>query len=207
MNFLRRCAPYLLPLTFLLAAGVGLLGWALHPAGVRWMLLPSIYLVLLLVDLANCGWAHPSREGAFSQTRFIMRLFITASGLAAVAAVLVILAFRQGYLELATALALRKGTYLAISLAMIAMGNFLPKLPSPWHHDEEPFDWQGVHRFCGILMMLAGVVSFVAWLSMPATDARAVTSAGFVTMAVLAVGRKWYSVLTWPKHSGPRHPE
>jgi hypothetical protein len=197
MNFLRRCSAYLVPFSFLLLTAVGVVGWTLYPAKSGWFIAPAGFLFLLMIDVLNRGWARPEREDAFRQTRFALRLFITTTGLAVALGMLVFIAAGEELIDKSASLFARRTMGLSIALALFVFGNFLPKLPSPWLHSEEPFDWLGVHRFAGTAMMLAGVVMFAGWALMPIADARELTRATLIVMAVFIVGRKWYSLLTW----------
>jgi predicted ABC-type sugar transport system permease subunit len=87
------------------------------------------------------------------------------------------------------------GVILGTTLALL--GNYLPKLVSPWSLRDEPFDWQGVHRFGGWLCLTVGVAVVVCWLALPVGSARSATSSLILTMAVLLLGRKLYSLATW----------
>ncbi len=82
-------------------------------------------------------------------------------------------------------------------VALALWGNFLPKLPSPWRLEEEPFDWQGVHRFIGWAHAIAGTVVFFGWLMRAPHDANRLAILVVMTAALLGVGRKLYSVATW----------
>jgi len=84
---------------------------------------------------------------------------------------------------------------------MAVWGNFLPKLLSPWQPEEEPFNWQRVHRFVGWAFTIGGIGMMLAWLTLPTDRARDWAVAIVVTVAVLSLGRKLYSLATY---SGPR---
>jgi hypothetical protein len=197
MNFLRRCSPYLIPFSFLLSAMVGVLGWTLYPARSGWLMVPAVYFLMLTIDLLNRGWVRADREDAFRQTQFAMRMFATATALVGAVSMLGAIAMGEDLLDKAWASSMRNTTGLVGPLVLIVMGNFIPKLPSPWAHAEEPFDWQGVHRFAGMVMMLAGLICLAGRVLLPIEDARALVRAVMFTMAILVVGRKWYSLLTW----------
>jgi hypothetical protein len=88
-------------------------------------------------------------------------------------------------------------------MGFIVFGNYLPKFPSPWPVRTEPFDWQGVHRFCGWVFLLGGVAVTAAWLLLPAAQAAQAGSSVVVAIAVLAVGRKFVSLATRGRSSAP----
>jgi uncharacterized membrane protein len=150
------------------------------------------------LDIFQPRRAHPERVSAFSETLYALRLFIAVAGLVVATSISLRLAIGTELLDASWALPVRRIAGLTTSTALIVFGNFLPKLPSPWHHAEEPFDWQGVHRFAGMVFMLAGSVSLVGWVLMPVADARVQSSVTMLVAAVLVVGRKWYSLYTWP---------
>ena len=84
---------------------------------------------------------------------------------------------------------------------MAVWGNYLPKLMSPWQPEEEPFDWQRVHRFVGWAFTIGGIGLMLAWLTLPIDRADAWEPAIVGSVVVLSLGRKLYSLATY---SGPR---
>jgi hypothetical protein len=84
---------------------------------------------------------------------------------------------------------------------MAVWGNYLPKLLSPWQPEEEPFDWQRVHRFAGWAFTIGGIGMMLTWVTLPIDQADAWNPAIVGGVAVLSVGRKLYSLATY---SGPR---
>lgn len=88
-----------------------------------------------------------------------------------------------------------RGVLFGVVLAV--WGNFLPKLLSPWSPRDEPFDWQGVHRFCGWAAALSGTAYAVVWLCMPIARAKPLAAGTVATFVVLALGRKLLSLATY----------
>jgi hypothetical protein len=80
-------------------------------------------------------------------------------------------------------------------------GNYLPKLMSPWQPEEEPFDWQRVHRFVGWAFTIGGIGMMLVWLALPIDRANDWDAAVIGAVVVLSLGRKLYSLATY---SGPR---
>jgi len=78
----------------------------------------------------------------------------------------------------------------------LVWGNYVPKLPSPWGLREEPFDWQAVHRFAGRLAFVVGLAMIVSSLALPLDQLRPVSEWLTVTLIVLMVGRKFFSLAT-----------
>jgi uncharacterized membrane protein len=197
MNLLRRYSAWLPALSVLLLAGVSLFGWMLNPERAGWFIAPLIYFMLFLLDAYHLRWAGPVRSEAVVQVRFAMRMFLTASAIIAVGTMLAKLALDEEFIARSWGASILQARGLLIAVAVTVMGNYIPKLPSPWSHREEPFDWQGVHRFTGFVFMLVGVACFVAWVLLPVVEARAFMRTALLVMAVIVVLRKWYSVLTW----------
>jgi hypothetical protein len=94
-------------------------------------------------------------------------------------------------------------SWLAVGVGLMLFGNYLPKFPSPWMLGTEPFDWQRVHRFCGWVFLSAGAAITAAWLLLPFSSAGEVGEAVLVGTAVLAVGRKFFSLATRGRGSLP----
>jgi uncharacterized membrane protein len=90
--------------------------------------------------------------------------------------------------------AARSGVGVASGLLLAAWGNYLPKLLSPWNQEDEPFDWQRVHRFAGWLATIGGLAVAVIWLALPVERAAAVSRVVLLTVFVLAIGRKLLSI-------------
>ena len=89
---------------------------------------------------------------------------------------------------------LRQAWWLAFGISMSVWGNLLPKLMSPWQAEDEPFDWQRVHRFVGWVFTLGGFGVVLAWLALPPQSAKTASTAVVATAAVLGVGRKLVSL-------------
>lgn len=94
----------------------------------------------------------------------------------------------------------RRGVGVVAGGTLAAWGNYLPKLLSPWHAEDEPFDWRRVHRFAGWVVSIAGVGLIVAWTVLPIDRARDWSGRIVLTCVLLALSRKLYSLATY---SGP----
>jgi len=110
------------------------------------------------------------------------------------------LALAWGWLDPTAVDAVRRLRGVVTGTGFLLFGNYLPKLLSPWSRVDEPFDWQGVHRFVGKLFVLGGAVTVVAWLALPVQDAAAAARAMMITVALFAIFRK---VLSFVERSGP----
>ena len=84
---------------------------------------------------------------------------------------------------------------LLLGVGMVIWGNYVPKLLSPWSVEDEPFEWQRVHRFAGWTATLAGIAMVVVWLALPVETARLAARAILGPAFVLVVGRKLISVV------------
>ena len=78
-------------------------------------------------------------------------------------------------------------------------GNYLPKFLSPWNLDDEPFDWQRVHRYAGWIAALSGGALMVVWLAFPLELARTTSTVLIIAFVVLGVGRKLISVAAYSR--------
>ncbi len=82
---------------------------------------------------------------------------------------------------------------------MVIWGNYLPKGLSPWRVEDEPFNWQRVHRFTGWVASLGGIAVVIVWLVFPLANAR-LASVGLVgTCVVLVLGRKLLSLAAYSR--------
>jgi hypothetical protein len=90
---------------------------------------------------------------------------------------------------------------------MVIWGNYLPKGLSPWSVEEEPFDWQRVHRFAGWVASIGGIAVVMVWLVFPLQSAR-LFSIGLVgTCVVLLLGRKLLSLAARSRRQPPPPPQ
>ena len=112
------------------------------------------------------------------------------------------LAFALQYLDPAWVPAATRGLHVVAGGLMAVWGNFLPKLMSPWQPEEEPFDWQRVHRFVGWVATLAGIGTMLIWVTLPIDRADAWEPAIVACVVVLSLGRKLYSLATYPGSHG-----
>lgn len=82
---------------------------------------------------------------------------------------------------------------------MVIWGNYLPKGLSPWRVEDEPFNWQRVHRFTGWVASLGGIAVVIVWLVFPLENAR-LASVGLVgTCVALVLGRKLLSLAAYSR--------
>jgi hypothetical protein len=174
------------------ALDVALVLWlrALDAGGMR-RLLPVVFLALLWgwVELAQAPGDARRRpildwhRNVFAVVAFVLALRMGAR-----------LALELGVMDGDWAPVVRRGFGVLGGVLLAVWGNALPKLLSPWGYDEQPFDWQGVHRFVGWLAALSGIGVAVAWVVLPVALAVRISTALFLTFAILAVGRKLASV-------------
>lgn len=110
------------------------------------------------------------------------------------------LAFVLQYLDPEWVPVARRSLHIVAGGLMVIWGNYLPKLMSPWQPEEEPFDWQRVHRFVGWVCTIGGIGTMLTWVTLPIDRADAWEPAIIGCVVVLSLGRKLYSLAT---HSGP----
>ncbi len=184
-----------------LMAVLGVWGWAVGLDGASRRLLTGLGL---LAVWGFVEWRVPRQNAARANCAGVIRWHraVFAS---------VALFFAAGFaLRLAFALTPLGPEWVAVarrSLKVVAgglmmvWGNYLPKLMSPWQPEEEPFDWQRVHRFVGWAFTISGAGMMLAWLTLPMDRADDWASAIVVGGMVLSLGRKLYSLATY---AGPR---
>jgi hypothetical protein len=169
---------------------LGLWFWALDPDGAR-RLIPVVVVGVLWAFAEFAQGPADSRRGPvvdWHRTVF--------------ATIALVLALRMG-VRLAVELevvgagwvpTLRRGFGVLGGVLLGVWGNYLPKLLSPWRPEEQPFDWQGVHRFVGWLATLSGLGIAVVWLTLPIPVAGGTAVAIMLTFVILAFGRKLVSL-------------
>jgi hypothetical protein len=200
MRLLDKVAVFLVPLSFLLITTICAVGWLYYPGKKGWLLAPAAYFFALIVDRINYGWINAPKPDAARQCALFCRVSVAGSAIIVSAFMMVAIAIGQELLPQTWYLDARRGAGILTSLCMILWGNHLPKLSSPWIHPDEPFDWQGVHRFAGIAFIVTGLLCFAAWSLLPLHEAKTFTQSMFLTTAVIVVARKWYSLATWRGH-------
>tara|TARA_R110002050_G_scaffold188601_2_gene323236 strand:+ start:339 stop:953 length:615 start_codon:yes stop_codon:yes gene_type:complete len=194
--WLRRISPVLVLLTVVILTGLSVWVTAVRPNKVCVVVIPAVVCIagILVFELH----ARTLSRRVAESHRLLVRSYAFGGG----ALVMVLgpgmkLAVASGVLDAAVVPVARQIGGVVFGLALMGFGNFLPKLISPWRVAEEPFDWQGVHRFCGRMFMVAGAVVIWVWLAWPAPAASPATLVAFGLAALLSVGRKFYSLATW----------
>lgn len=184
--------------------GLAVWGWSLQPERViRWVFIACFSPALwAFAEIAQAGDRRPEREAILGWHRAC----VAWMGLAWLCTIGPRLAIAAGWLDPGWAPLLRQAWWLAIGVSMIVWGNFLPKLLSPWEVDDEPFDWQRVHRFVGWVATLGGIGLVLVWLTQTPEVARRASLAILGTVAALALGRKLISLAAPPRHGSPPTP-
>lgn len=177
----------------------GILGiWlaSLAPGGQRHLLPPLFVGVLwVYVEIAQ-GPADARRRRIIEWHRAVF------------ASIGVLLALKMGLrlaleldaVSLAGVAIARRGLGVLAGCLLALWGNYLPRLLSPWTCEEQPFDWQGVHRFVGWIATISGVAVAFVWLALPPASARSASVAIVITFLILALGRKLVSIATYRLH-------
>lgn len=186
-------------LSLLLFIGVCVFARIVAPENGRRPLV-AICVLLAIALLMELHWRNFPNQRAAQSHRRVVRVFFAVAVMTvtvryginvAASADLVDLYWREFGIRLAN---IGSGAGLAF------FGNYLPKLVSPWTLENEPFDWQGVHRFCGHAFFFSGSACAIFWLMLPVYQAKLATAALFLVVAVAAVVRKFYSLATWQRH-------
>ena len=92
--------------------------------------------------------------------------------------------------------AARRTMGLVFGVLALLWGNHLPKITSPWPIEEEPFNWQRVHRTVGWIATIAGLAIAAGWLALPLAQADRLQDGAVIGCVVLAIGVKFTSVVT-----------
>jgi hypothetical protein len=182
---------------------VSLWGWSVDPHR------PGRWLFVALFLPALWGFAEWAQPGDRRRERQAIlnwhRLCIGGAALLLAFAVASQLAIASGLIDGAWAPAIRRFRGMTFGASLMLWGNYLPKLLSPWSLDDQPFDWQGVHRFAGWGALLGGLAVVLAWLLLPVEEAKSASSVIVVLTLGLAVGRKFLSLAAPPpRGSTPR---
>ncbi len=187
----------------LAVAALGAAVVTLHPDHPLRFLRPTLFLAVfwMLLEVLQAG--ERRRRGSIMDWH---RTCIAFLGLLISVQLALKLADLVGLIDAGFApMALR--TYGVLSgLGLAVWGNYLPKVSSPWDLDEEPFDWQGVHRFAGLLATLSGLGLVANWLLVPLEPARGVAIALVVAFALPSVVRKWMSVAAYSRRPPRERP-
>lgn len=167
----------------------------------------SFRLLIGLVIVALWGfveWRVPGQGAAQGQGAGVIRwhraVFATI-GLFIAMRHGVRLGFELQYLDPEWVPVARRSLHVIAGGLMAVWGNYLPKLMSPWQPEEEPFDWQGVHRFVGWASTIGGIVTMLTWATLSIDRAEAWDPVIVGSVVVLSLGRKLYSLATY---SAPR---
>jgi hypothetical protein len=195
---LERLSPSLTVFGILVTTGLGVWSWLVPPFR------PVHVGLVVLIILVECRVHFAPHRAAASHLLF-MRICFAGMALIMLTSTGVKLAIASELLGADWLAVGRRATGVLTGLGMILYGNFLPKLISPWPLDDEPFDWQGVHRFVGWVFSLGGVAIAGAWLFLPTVDAVRLTVSIVLTTITLSLVRKFFSMLTWNGHR-PRKP-
>jgi hypothetical protein len=179
-----------------LAAAIGLARWAFRtgeevgpPYGI--VILAAMWVYIEVVH-ASEGDDRPEATAIRSWHRVVLAaiaLYVAVGSGLALAADLDVL----GHESLPAA---RRFMGFTAGVMLALWGNFLPKLLSPWRTQDEPFDWQGVHRVVGWLASLAGVAVALVWVALPLDQATSTSKLLLGTVFGLAVLFKLYSLMT-----------
>ena len=188
-------------------AVVGLIayGWTLHPEQFsRWVyvifFLPALWGFL---ELMQSGNLDREKKAVMNWHRSVIAWF----GLVIAVRVAVQLALSTDLLEADWAPLGKRIQMVIFGLGLAIWGNYLPKLLSPWNREDEPFDWQQVHRFAGWVASLGGIGLLIVWLTFPLDVAGPATRSITIVVAVLGIGRKLISLAAYSRRQPPPTPQ
>lgn len=172
-----------------LVAALSLWDWTLDPKPTPlWVavLLPAIWGY---VELVARGDSSVSAE-----MLGLHRRILTVIGSFLAVKLALAIAWDLHVLPVALVPAARRSVGLVFGTLMLIWGNHLPKITSPWTLDEEPFNWQRVHRAIGWLATLAGLAVAVGWLALPLGQADRLQDGAVIACIVLGIAVKFTSV-------------
>ncbi len=179
--------------------GVSLWGWSVDPHRPgRWAFV-ALFLPALwgFVEMAQSGDRVREREAIMDWHR----LCLAWASLMLALAVASRLAIATGLVDAGWGPAFRRVGGIVFGASLAVWGNYLPKLMSPWSPDQQPFDWQRVHRFAGWGASLGGLSVVLVWLALPQQEAGSATRVLVGLICGLVVGRKLLSLLSPRRHS------
>jgi hypothetical protein len=184
-----------------MVVGLGIWGWSVEPDRPgRWMLVACVPLALwAFAELMQGGDRTREREAILDWHRSCVAWI----GLTLLLSIGPRLAIAVGLLDASWWPVIHRLWWLGLGASMAIWGNLLPTLLSPWEVQDEPFDWQGVHRFVGWVATLGGIAVVLAWLALTPEAARPASRAILGTVMVLALGKKLTSLMAPPSHPSP----
>ncbi len=191
-----RLAPVLTGVAVATTGAVAFWGWTLRPEKLAvWVLLSAALPAMwAYVEFAQVRGPDPA-TGRTLMT--LHRTVIAWAGFTMSLKIACRLALAAELVDPATAMTgLRLGG-VSMGLFLVYFGNTLPKLQSPWSMTSEPFDWQRVHRFVGWVCLVGGIATIALWLSLPLASAYTAGRIVMAAVAVLALGRKFFSLATY----------
>jgi hypothetical protein len=197
VRLLPARVPVAVPLAaVLLSAGVALLGWIQVPERAAQWAFAAFFVPGLWAFVEWRMKSAPFDAAVVDRMAGWHRVILTWAAVLLAFGAATRVAWSVGWIDADTAanLVRLRGLYLGVGL--LIWGNHLPKLVSPWDYGEEPFDWQGVHRFCGWVAATGGLVVSAAWLALPISEARPVTMIVTMAVTVLMLGCKLTSLAT-----------
>ncbi len=198
----KRISLTLALLSVLVVAGLGVWGWSLDPEhAARWagfaLFLPALWGFIELAQFR--GKDRVVAEAIMNWHRRV----IAWVGLLIAVGVSFQLAISADLLDADWGPIARRITGVIFGTGMVLWGNYLPKGLSPWSVEEEPFNWQRVHRFAGWVASLGGIALVMVWLVFPLERARLATVGIVGTCVVLVLGRKLLSLAARSRRRPP----
>jgi len=181
-------------LSVLVVVGLAVAGWSVEPDHLgRWVFIalfpPALWA---FAELMQGGDPGREKEAILDWYRscvaWIGLMWLLSLGSQ--------LAIALGLVDAGWRPLLRRTWWLVFGVSVAVWGNLLPKLLSPWTVEDQPFDWQRVHRFVGWLTTLGGIGVVLVWLTQEPGTARTASRVILGVVFVLALGRKMISLMT-----------
>ncbi len=179
--------------------GVSLWGWSVFPQHPERWLFVALFLPALwaYVEMAQAGDRDRMRER--EEIMNWHRLSLAWAGIMLALFVASRLAIATNLVDGTWDPTIHRTRGILFGVSMMVWGNSLPKLMSPWSMDNQPFDWQRVHRFVGWGALLGGIAVVLVWLALPVDQAGSASRVLVGSTCALALGRKLLSLASPPQ--------
>ncbi|MEZ6096295.1 MAG: hypothetical protein R3C03_19055 [Pirellulaceae bacterium] len=193
---------WLLCVSWMVTVIVTVLRCTMYPAKPTVYLLPVVLTMAILVDRVQSSWRSAEKSNAREQLQCFLRVYLAATAIVWSGAILAMIIADQNGMSHELKTFIRRMVGILFAISMMLFGNYLPKLSSPWRYADEPFDWQGVHRFAGMAFTVVGLVMALGWCFLSVDLAKRLTVVVVVASSIAVISRKWFSLATWrPKGS------
>ena len=178
--------------------GVAMWGFLVDPVpGIRWLFLATG--LPLMWGYVEVALTQGHGESGASAIITFHRFTIAWAGLLLASQFGFPLATSAGLLDIGWVSTGRHFSGVLLGAGLVVFGNHLPRLASPWRQEDEPFEWQRVHRFAGWVFVLGGLGVAGSWMILPASQAAGIAMFILGLTGALACGRKLISLASHPR--------